>query len=163
MSIFVDQCTGHRFAGRYSCALVNCVALRLVHRPEAAGRARQACRLALDGWRVAGEPAASVLVVLSELVANAVEHGQPPLSVQLRLRQEHAGRCVWIGITDGGPAAPGAGTRKADCPDDEHGRGLVIVDALAVAYGTYPHASGTTHWACVNVQAAAGQAGPDPL
>ncbi|MEY9969598.1 hypothetical protein ABIA33_007687, partial [Streptacidiphilus sp. MAP12-16] len=45
---------------------------------------------------------------------------------------------------------------KGRCPDDEHGRGLIIIDALAVAHGTHPHAGGATHWACLDAETDAG-------
>ncbi|MEY9966174.1 anti-sigma regulatory factor (Ser/Thr protein kinase) [Streptacidiphilus sp. MAP12-16] len=118
--------------------------------------ARQVCRLALDSWQVDGESAESVLLVLSELVTNAVQHARPPLSVQLHLHEDQADRYVWIGITDGGPVPPVQG-HKGRCPDDEHGRGLIIVDALAVAHGTQPHAGGATHWACLDAETDVGE------
>ncbi|MFE5549486.1 ATP-binding protein [Streptomyces sp. NPDC056534] len=85
-----------------------------------------------------------MLLVVSELVTNAVEHAEPPFA--LHLHRERAGSRVWVGVTDGGPAeAEGAWT--ASCTDDEHGRGIAIVDILADAHGIRTHAGGSTHWA----------------
>ncbi len=54
----------------------------------------------------------SVLLVVSELVTNAIEHALPP--VVLRLHRDRAGDQVWVGVTDGGPAHPdGASTHWA--------------------------------------------------
>ncbi|MCX5233236.1 ATP-binding protein [Streptomyces sp. NBC_00233] len=86
----------------------------------------------------------AVLLVVSELVTNAVEHAAPPLA--LHLHRERAGSRVWVGVTDGGPAVQ-EGAWTASCADDEHGRGLTIVDTLAESHGTRTHSSGTTHWA----------------
>ncbi len=119
---------------------------RLAHRPEAVRHARQIVGSVLRRWQVAEDAAASVLLVVSELVTNAVEHAQPPLALNVLL--EYTGRRVWVGITDGGPAAR-QGAWAASCAQDEHGRGLAIVDTLATAHGTRRHRQGATHWARV--------------
>ncbi|MFK0261401.1 ATP-binding protein [Streptomyces angustmyceticus] len=117
---------------------------RLVHRPEAVGHARRVARSVLHAWRIDDDAAHCVLLVVSELVTNAVEHARPPLA--LHLRREHRGPRVWVGITDGGPSAQG-GAWTSSCAHDERGRGLTIVEALAAAHGADSHAGGTTHWA----------------
>ncbi|WP_371674251.1 ATP-binding protein [Streptomyces sp. NBC_00289] len=120
----------------------------LQHRPEAVSTARHTAHQILAGWKVDGEPADAAVLIVSELVTNAIEHAQPPLA--LHLHREHTGGRVWVGVSDGGPAAkPGAWTTS--CAHDEHGRGITIVDTLAHAHGTrpLPH-GGTTHWARLN-------------
>jgi anti-sigma regulatory factor (Ser/Thr protein kinase) len=117
----------------------------LAHRPEASGTARRITRSVLECWRAGDEEAEAVLLVVSELVTNAVEHAQPPVS--LHLHRERVGRRVWVGITDSGPASR-EGEWTAACSDGEHGRGMSIIDALAVAHGIRTHAGGgATHWA----------------
>ncbi|NUL03036.1 ATP-binding protein [Streptomyces lunaelactis] len=114
----------------------------LPHHAEAAGRARRITSAFLTNWHD-GETE-SVLLVVSELVANAVLYARPPLL--LHLMRDRIGSWVWVGVTDGGPTGESAGSAPRE--DDEHGRGLVIVDALAPAHGTRNHASGrVTHWA----------------
>jgi anti-sigma regulatory factor (Ser/Thr protein kinase) len=117
---------------------------RLAHCRQAAEVAREITSAVLDDWQLCEGTTDAVLLVVSELVTNAVEHAQPP--VTLHLHRERVGSRVWIGVSDGGPA-----TREGDwtvsCTDDEHGRGLAIVDALAIAHGTVSHPGGTTHWA----------------
>lgn len=117
---------------------------RLAHRPQAAGTARQITASVLDDWHVDERTTEAALLVVSELVTNAVEHAQPP--VALHLHRERAGNRVWMGVSDGGPAAD-EGAWTASCTDDEHGRGLDIVDTLATSHGTRSHPGGTTHWA----------------
>ncbi|UAL71219.1 ATP-binding protein [Streptomyces angustmyceticus] len=117
---------------------------RLAHRPEAVGHARRVARSVLHAWRIDDDAAHCVLLVVSELVTNAVEHAQPPLA--LHLRRENRGPRVWVAITDGGPSVRG-GTWTSSCAHDEHGRGLAIVEALAAAHGADSHPDGTTHWA----------------
>ncbi|MFD8079661.1 ATP-binding protein [Streptomyces sp. NPDC059718] len=117
----------------------------LEHRPEAAGAARRVIRAVLDGWQVGADAAESVVLVVSELVTNAVEHAEPP--VILHLHREPAGRQVWVGVTDGGPAATDGGWTTS-CTGAEHGRGLDIVDTLTTGHGTRTYPGGrATHWA----------------
>ncbi|RXS83695.1 ATP-binding protein [Streptomyces sp. TM32] len=120
---------------------------RLAHRPEAVGHARRIARPLLHSWRVGEEASASVLLVLSELVTNAVVHARPPLALHLHLHREHADLRVWIAVTDGGPATR-TGCCAASRAQDEHGRGLFLIDTLATSHGTCMHGGGSiTHWA----------------
>jgi anti-sigma regulatory factor (Ser/Thr protein kinase) len=80
-------------------------------------------------------------LVVSELVTNAVLHAAPP--VVLHLRHEPQTRHLWVGVTDGGVAA----AASDPLPDDEHGRGLFLVTALADDTGAEPADCGTTRWA----------------
>lgn len=116
----------------------------LVHRAEAVAHARRIVGSMLSIWQVGEGAAESVLLVVSELVTNAIEHAQPPLA--LHLRRERADLRVWVGITDGGPATR-EGAWAASCSQEERGRGLCIVDALATAHGTHDRCGRITHWA----------------
>jgi hypothetical protein len=80
--------------------------------------------------------------VVSELVTNAVERALPPIA--LHPHRERAGERVWAGVTDSGPAA-GEGAWTASHADDEHGRGLDIIDALTTTHGTRSRSGGATH------------------
>ncbi|MCX2185777.1 ATP-binding protein [Streptomyces sp. SKN60] len=120
------------------------VAQALEHRPEAAAEARHTTQTVLEAWRVGSETIDAVVLVVSELVTNAVEHARAPLS--LHLHRERSGGRVWVGVTDGGPA-PHDGAWTSSCTQDEHGRGLSIVSMLADVHGVRSHAGGATHWA----------------
>lgn len=106
----------------------------LVHVPlppdvSAAARARSAARETAGGWRLPRvvEP---LQLVVSELVANAVRHGRPPVQMWLR----RAGRGVRVDVRDESPvAAPGRVTLSG--PDAESGRGLYLVDAVSTETG----------------------------
>ncbi|MFE2473756.1 ATP-binding protein [Streptomyces mirabilis] len=117
---------------------------RLAHCPQAARTAREITASILDDWHAGEGMTEAALLVVSELVTNAVEHAQPP--VALHLHRERAGNQVWMGVSDGGPVA-GEGAWTASCTNDEHGRGLDIIDALTTAHGIRSHPGGTTHWA----------------
>ncbi|MEU0965302.1 ATP-binding protein [Streptomyces sp. NPDC005917] len=114
----------------------------LAHRPEAAGQARTLAQELLSGWGVAGEVADSVLLTVSELVGNAVQHAQPPL--RLGLGCDLAAGLVYVEVSDGGPA-PDEGA--AGLADDEHGRGLMIIDQVSAAHGDRQEAGHAVHWA----------------
>ncbi|MER5556961.1 ATP-binding protein [Streptomyces sp. NPDC002793] len=120
------------------------VTWRLPHCPQAVGTAREITAAVLNDWHVAQDSAEAAVLVVSELVTNAVEHALPPIA--LHLHRERAGERVWVGVTDSGPAA-GEGAWTASCADDEHGRGLDVIDALTTTHGTRSHSGGTTHWA----------------
>jgi anti-sigma regulatory factor (Ser/Thr protein kinase) len=89
------------------------------------GRARRVTRDALLDWHLPGLVDVVVLVV-SELVTNAVRYGRPPLSMELRRRP----REVRLAVHDGNPTEPVApgGTAAAHA---ESGRGMGIVGVLA--------------------------------
>ena len=124
----------------------------LEHAPQAAAAARRITRSCVGAWEIGDDYAQSVLLVVSELVTNAVEHAQAP--VTLHLYHTDCDERVWIGVSDGGPAQrDGAWTRS--CARDEHGRGLAVVEALTEIHGTRAHLNGhTTHWARLNPQSA---------
>ncbi|MFH8470980.1 ATP-binding protein [Streptomyces sp. NPDC017991] len=122
--------------------------MSLCHRAEAVGAARRATAVVLADWQVVDDAAEAVILVVSELVTNAVEHGQPPLTLLLRHLSGHRHGGVRIEVSDGGPASrPGAWASSSDAC--ERGRGLGIVEALASSHGsrTQPHRS--TYWAAL--------------
>ncbi|MFE4995631.1 ATP-binding protein [Streptomyces mirabilis] len=119
-------------------------------RQEAAGEARKITKRVLTRWRVADETADSVLLTVSELVTNAVEHAQPPLN--LDLSRDPGTRRVHIEISDGGPAATD-GDWAASCTRGEHGRGLEIIDQLTAAHGDRQEPGHVIHWADVDARA----------
>ncbi|MBK3563829.1 ATP-binding protein [Streptomyces sp. MBT62] len=115
----------------------------LPHHAAAPQTARGLIAPVLDEWRLLGDPAEDVLLVVSELVTNAVRHARPPIF--LAIRRTEAGN-IRVEITDGGQ--PGE-LRHVETPDDpdEHGRGLIIVDYLSATHGRQIAEHGTTWWA----------------
>ncbi|MEU3597543.1 ATP-binding protein [Streptomyces sp. NPDC006798] len=96
----------------------------------------------LGRWCLASEAADDIELVVSELVTNAVRHGRGPV----RLRLTRSTRDVCVEVT--GREQVVAAHRRAG-PDDESGRGLLIVAALSAAWGI--SADGRTVWSRIAV------------
>ncbi|MET8826327.1 ATP-binding protein [Streptomyces sp. NPDC004610] len=106
--------------------------LRLVdlpHHAGACGLARDWARRVMREWGTGPEDTEDVLLVMSELVTNSLRHARGPLRAQLGNWEG----VIHVRIDDGGPAAQ---PTTASGPDDEEGRGLVIVAHLAARHGT---------------------------
>ncbi|MCX5233223.1 ATP-binding protein [Streptomyces sp. NBC_00233] len=117
----------------------------LNHAAQAPAAARHTAQLVLQAWQSDEETSDAVVLVVSELVTNAVEHARPPFA--LHLHREHAGSRIWVGVTDGGPVDQNT-LWTTSCAPDEHGRSLGVVQALADGYGARTHSTGhVTHWA----------------
>ncbi|WP_406404914.1 ATP-binding protein [Streptomyces sp. NBC_00879] len=107
-------------------------------------RIRRLAKEFLTGLKVPPTALDDALLIISELVTNAVLHALPPAALRVRCTQHHVLR---IEVTDGGPRPnPPPKTDQ----HEEHGRGMFIVAAMAVRYGTIAHAGGSTCWAELN-------------
>jgi two-component sensor histidine kinase len=73
-------------------------------------------------------------LLVSELVTNAVSYGGPPLVLRVHC-DETAG--LLVDVRDGTPALP---QRTQATDQDEHGRGLELVELLAESWGVRPDA-----------------------
>ncbi|MEU6811629.1 ATP-binding protein [Streptomyces sp. NPDC046831] len=118
--------------------------------PEAIPTVRRRVRRVLGGWNLPADVADDVLLVVSELLTNALVHALPPATLGLwRVLVDGIG-AVHVEVTDRGPAAggriPAPGTGDAIDPD-EHGRGLGIVNALSARCGVRVLPGGTCRWA----------------
>jgi two-component sensor histidine kinase len=69
-----------------------------------------------------------VLLVVSELVGNAVRHGRPPVGLRLR----RSGDGVRVDVHDEESVSPRRGQAG---PGAESGRGMVLVDAVSAESG----------------------------
>ncbi|MGI5169730.1 ATP-binding protein [Spirillospora sp. CA-253888] len=111
---------------------------------RAASRARALTGRALREWRVP-DPADidDVVLMVDELITNAVLHGGGPVRLRLRLD----GPLLTGEVGDRNPAAPappGPGPGVLDWAED--GRGLLLVGALATDFGVRPEPAGKTVW-----------------
>ena len=113
--------------------------LRLPSTPEAARIARGAVRLTL-ARDVEDEPLDTVLLCVSELVSNAVEHGGPPVV----LRVGGVPDAILLEVLDGGGGSP---ERQDLGPESPRGRGLLLVEGLASRWGVDQDRYTTRVWA----------------
>ncbi|MGW2330873.1 ATP-binding protein [Streptomyces sp. NPDC001700] len=117
------------------------------HLHEAVAGVRRRAHALLADWGLAAETLEDALLVVSELITNAVLHALPPAVLRLRWSETKECGTLHIAVTDGGPAPRGADPTEEAEPD-EHGRGLGIVTALSARHGTAPGYGGiVTRWA----------------
>lgn len=106
--------------------------------PTAARCARLTLARNLADWGLSALYDNAALVT-TELVTNAARLNTP---FTLALTPEPG--AVLIEVTDNSPALP---QLKKPPTDAEDGRGLILVSAIAAAWGTHPHKNGKTVWA----------------
>lgn len=104
-------------------------ALELIGGVEAAPRARAFASGVLTSWRFPAELHDLGVLATSELVANSLQHGTPPM----RLRLRRTDRRLIIEVTDGDDHLP---RRRRAEPGDESGRGIAIVATIASTWGS---------------------------
>lgn len=85
---------------------------------------------------------ADAMLIVSELVANAVMHGRP--EIWLHVRSTPSG--IAFGVQDAGEALPPTTAPLDGQSDGLHGRGLRIVAALASIWGVQPTSEGKIVW-----------------
>ncbi len=119
--------------------------LQLVLRggPEAAGAARAAVR---DGDGVMPPSLrADVLLLLTELVSNAVRHGGAGAEETVGVAVEWRPDWVRVEVSDPG-TGPIADVAPRPGEDRSHGLGLVVVERIADRWGVRRVPSGTSVW-----------------
>ncbi|MGI5353371.1 SpoIIE family protein phosphatase [Streptomyces sp. CA-250714] len=104
-------------------------ALDLLGGTEAAPRARAFASGVLASWRFPTELRDLGVLAASELVANSLQHGTPPMRLLLR----RTDRRLIIEVTDGDEHLP---RRCRAEPADETGRGISIIATIASAWGS---------------------------
>lgn len=115
----------------------------LAAHPGSPAQARRLTRARLTGWSVSEDTCDSAALVVSELVTNAIVH----TASEMVVCELHDGaELVRIAVRDQG-CAPGEPQPSPQRPDEEHGRGLLLVDALSHAWGAQEHGPGLLVWA----------------
>ncbi|MCK8679634.1 MULTISPECIES: ATP-binding protein [Streptomyces] len=111
---------------------------------ESVCRARHLVEERLVLWGVSGDVSDGVMLVVSELVTNAVVH---TASHRVVCELRDCGEQLRIAVQDEG--CPAAGPRLRRAAPEECGRGLMLVDAVSTAWGAYDarHGVGRVVWA----------------
>jgi PAS domain-containing protein/anti-sigma regulatory factor (Ser/Thr protein kinase) len=107
--------------------------------PEAVRHARRFTKRTLRAWGVARYVDA-VLLVVSELVTNALVHTDGPVRLDLTL----VGSRLRIAVADSSPRTPVRPTNIGW--EATGGRGLLLVEAMSAAWGTVPVSGGKQVW-----------------
>ncbi|QDY79104.1 ATP-binding protein [Streptomyces qinzhouensis] len=106
----------------------------------------------LEAWGLAPLSDDATLLV-SELVTNAIRYGVGPVSLCV-----HAADELRIEVVDGSPVVP---TPRRAGPDDENGRGLDIVAAVAHRWGV--SSSGKMTWCSLALPGQGGDSYDQPV
>lgn len=97
--------------------------------PDAPARGRRAVEAVLDSWGCVDPAREDLLLVVSELVTNAVLHGAEPIVVTVVRAPDR----VRVEVTDAAPDSSPYSSRVTK--DSTAGRGLSVVTRLAAAWG----------------------------
>ena len=116
--------------------------------PESVATARRFVRITAAMWRLSDDTLADAELCMSELVCNAVTHTG---SARVHCRLWSARGVLFLEVDD---------EDRRDLPrpvevgdEDEHGRGIQLIDAFATAWGAVPRpgANGKTVWAALKL------------
>lgn len=123
---------------------------QLPRTPRSAPRARELLRIQLADWKIDGEVAETAELLLSELVTNSLKHAYVPPGRELGLRFATYDGHLRVEVADANDRRP---EPRQAAPEDEGGRGLTLVQALAERWGCCPrlHGIGKATWAEVSL------------
>ncbi|WP_367319071.1 SpoIIE family protein phosphatase [Streptomyces sp. HUAS ZL42] len=108
--------------------------------PEAARHARRFTRRTLRSWGVAADDVDAVLLVVSELVTNALVHTDGRIRLDLTLIDQR----MRVSVFDSSPRTP---VKPTDIGwEATGGRGILLVEAVSEAWGTVPVSGGKQVW-----------------
>lgn len=108
--------------------------------PDAVARARAVVGATLGAWGLDSVTDTAILLV-SELVTNALRHARGPIGLRLERRRD--ADALIVEVSDPLPDMPRE--RPADS-DAESGRGLQLVAVSTRRWGTRPGRTGKTVW-----------------
>jgi anti-sigma regulatory factor (Ser/Thr protein kinase) len=114
------------------------VSIRLLRSVSAPGRARNVVDQACDTWGLV-DLKTSALLIISELVTNAVRHAAGDIDVEAVLREDF----LHLRVSDGSTAPPAMVTSPDGRNLRECGRGLQIIERYCTGWGFVLNPSGT--------------------
>lgn len=131
-----------RLSSRRSVIDLRTAQLDLDHDVKAPRAARGFLAAVLENWAVAPDLAGRLQLLASELVSNAVLHGDGPIRMIVS-EEDQATRVIRVEVSNTGEGRPVV--RRAN-HTDLSGRGLQLVDELARAWGTRSDSGQTFVW-----------------
>jgi anti-sigma regulatory factor (Ser/Thr protein kinase) len=111
--------------------------------PSATAIARQLVEDACRAWRL-GHVRDAAKLVITELVSNVVRHARTEMEISLVASPG----ALRLAVRDGNPAPPRSDVSEAALA--ESGRGLVVIQALAIEWGATPSGGGKVVWAVLS-------------
>ncbi|MFE0513833.1 SpoIIE family protein phosphatase [Streptomyces sp. NPDC058964] len=109
--------------------------------PEAVRHARRFTRRTMRSWGVSDEDQDTVLLVVSELVTNALVHTDGKVRLDLTLVSQR----FRVAVADASPRTPVKPTNIGW--EATGGRGILLVEAVSASWGTVPVSGGKQVWA----------------
>ncbi|MFF7236108.1 SpoIIE family protein phosphatase [Streptomyces collinus] len=109
--------------------------------PEAVRHARRFTRRTLRTWGVERDTLDAALLIVSELVTNALVHTEG----QVRLDLSMVSHRLRLAVADGSPRSPVKPTSIGW--EATGGRGILLVEAVSATWGTVPVSGGKQVWA----------------
>jgi PAS domain S-box-containing protein len=106
--------------------------------PRIVGQVRETVSAALRDWDLA-ECIDTAELLVSEVVTNAIRYARAPGDLVVR----RAADAIYIEVSDSDGRVPRI-LHPSD--EEEHGRGMILVEALAAQWGTRPTHTGKTVW-----------------
>ncbi|WP_329534636.1 ATP-binding protein [Streptomyces sp. NBC_01450] len=128
---------------RPGAAAVRRFRFELAAHPGSVAQARHLTRARLSGWALSDDTCDTAVLVVSELVTNAIVHSA---SARVVCELHDGDDLVRIAVRDEG-CAPGEPHPSPQRPDEEHGRGLLLVAAVCRSWGAQDTAPGLLVWA----------------
>ena len=98
----------------------------------------------LGEWALPDSLARDAILLVSEMVTNAIVHGRGPIQLRLRRAREH----LLVEVEDTATAVP---RKLRPTSSDVHGRGLQLVAMMADEWGTRPVRGGKSVWCALDL------------
>lgn len=112
---------------------------RLPRHNRSVGRARGLLREQARAWRQPEDTVETAVLLVSELVTNACRHARTPAGREIGIRCALRDGTLRVEVSDASDLLPRSRDASAE---DESGRGLALVTALADAWDAHPRSCG---------------------
>ncbi|WP_431043855.1 ATP-binding protein [Streptomyces sp. P1-3] len=137
------------------------IELHLTRHHRSVPLARELVREHVRAWGLADDAVETALLLLSELVTNSCRHAHVSPGRLIYARCELRDKRLRVEVSDASAELP---RPRQAAVDDESGRGLALVAALADDWDVHPRACGVgkTVWFELDVLAHGSRSTPDP-